>query len=86
MVLVSLVSVLNLLYFYISTFRSTCAVPNMAVFCSSLTSCFLGMYVCMYVCTYVCTYVCMFVLLLLLLLFPAIEFSFSGSSPYTSNK
>ena len=29
--------------FYISTFRSTCAVPNMAVFCSSLTSCFLGM-------------------------------------------
>ena len=35
MVLISLVSVLNLLYFYISTFRSTCAVPNMAVFCSS---------------------------------------------------
>jgi len=26
--------VLNLLYFYISTFRSMCAVPNMAVFCS----------------------------------------------------
>jgi hypothetical protein len=40
MVLISLVSVLNLLYFYISTFRSMCAVPNMAVFCSSLTSCF----------------------------------------------
>ena len=38
MVLISLVSVLNLLYFYISTFRSVCAVPNMAVFCSSLTS------------------------------------------------
>ena len=37
MVLISLVSVLNLLYFYISTFRSMCAVPNMAVFCSSLT-------------------------------------------------
>jgi len=35
--------VLNLLYFYISTFRSMCAVPNMAVFCSSLTSCFPGM-------------------------------------------
>jgi len=35
--------VLNLLYFYISTFRRMCAVPNMAVFCSSLTSCFLGM-------------------------------------------
>ena len=41
-VLISLVSVLNLLYFYISTFRSMCAVPNMAVFWSSLTSCFLG--------------------------------------------
>ena len=40
MMLISLVSVLNLLYFYISTFRSMCAVPNMAVFCSSLTSCF----------------------------------------------
>ena len=38
MVLISLVSVLNLLYFYISTFRSMCAVPNMAIFCSSLTS------------------------------------------------
>ena len=34
--LISLVSVLNLLYFYISTFRSMCAVPNMAVFCSLL--------------------------------------------------
>jgi len=43
MVLISLVSVLNLLYFYISTFRSMCAVPNMAVFCSSMTSCFPGM-------------------------------------------
>ena len=31
MVLISLVPVLNLLYFYISTFRSRCAVPNMAV-------------------------------------------------------
>ena len=43
MVLISLVSVLNLLYFYISTFRSVCAVPNTSVFCSSLTSCFPGM-------------------------------------------
>jgi len=43
MVLISLVSVLNLLYFYISTSRSMCAVPNMAVFWSSLTSCFPGM-------------------------------------------
>ena len=41
--LISLVSVLNLLYFYVSTFRSMCAVPNVAVFCSSLTSCFPGM-------------------------------------------
>jgi len=38
MVLMSFVSVLNLLYFYISTLRSMCAVPNMAVFWSSLTS------------------------------------------------
>ena len=43
MVLISLVSVLNLFDFYISTFRSTCAVTNMAVFWSSLTSCFPGM-------------------------------------------
>jgi len=40
MVLISLVSVLNLLCFYSSTFRSMCAVPNMAVFRISLTSCF----------------------------------------------
>jgi len=38
LVLISLVSVLNLLYFYISTFRSMCAVPNMAVCWSSFTS------------------------------------------------
>ena len=43
MVLISLVSMLNLLCFYISTFRRMCAVPNMAVFWSSLTSCFPGM-------------------------------------------
>jgi len=43
MVLISLVSVLNLLYFYINTFRSMCAVPSMAVFCSSMTSWFPGM-------------------------------------------
>ena len=43
MVLISLLSVLNLLCFYISTFRSMCAVPNMAVFCSSLTYWFPGM-------------------------------------------
>jgi hypothetical protein len=39
---ISLVTVLTLVYFYISTFRSMCAVPNMAVFCSSLTSWFPG--------------------------------------------
>ena len=42
-VLISLVSVLNLSYFYINTFRSMCAVPNMVDFCSSLTSWFPGM-------------------------------------------
>ena len=36
MMLISLVSVLNLLYFYVSTFRSVCAVPSMAVFCSCI--------------------------------------------------
>ena len=41
--LISLVSVLNLLHFYISTFRSMCTMPNMAVSRSSLTSCFPGM-------------------------------------------
>jgi len=43
MVLISLVPVLNLLYFYISTFQSMCAVPNMGVFCIFLTSYFPGM-------------------------------------------
>jgi len=43
MVLISLVPTLAPLYFYVSTFRSMCAVPNMAVFCSSLTSWFPGM-------------------------------------------
>ena len=43
MVLISLVSLLNLLYFHISTFRTMCAVLNMAVVWSSLTSCFPGM-------------------------------------------
>jgi hypothetical protein len=38
MVPISMASALALMYFYISTFRSMCAVPNMAVFCSSLTS------------------------------------------------
>jgi ABC-type multidrug transport system fused ATPase/permease subunit len=41
--LISLVPALTLLYVYVSTFRSMCAVPNMAVFGSSLTSWFPGM-------------------------------------------
>jgi hypothetical protein len=38
MVPISLVPALALLYFYVNTFRRMCAVPNMAVFCSFLTS------------------------------------------------
>ena len=38
MVHLLLVPALALLIFYVSTFRSVSAVPNMAVFCSSLTS------------------------------------------------
>jgi len=37
MVRISLVPALTPLYLYVSTFRSMCAVPNVAVFCSSLT-------------------------------------------------
>jgi len=33
----------NVLYFYISSLRSMCAVHSMAVFCSSLIQCFPGM-------------------------------------------
>ena len=43
MVPLCLVPALVLLFFYVSTFRSMCAVPNMAVVCSSLTSWFPGM-------------------------------------------
>jgi hypothetical protein len=43
MVPLSLVPALALLCSYVSTFRSMCAVPNMAVFCSSLTSWFPGL-------------------------------------------
>jgi hypothetical protein len=38
MVPISLAPALAVMYFYISTFRSMCAVPKLAVFCSSLTS------------------------------------------------
>jgi hypothetical protein len=37
MVPISLAPVLALMYFYISSCRSMCAVPNMAVFCNSWT-------------------------------------------------
>jgi hypothetical protein len=40
---VMLFPMLNLLYFYISTFRSVYALPSVDVFCSSLISCFPGM-------------------------------------------
>ena len=43
MVPLSLVPALALLFFYVSNFRSMCAVPNMAVFCGFLTSWFPGM-------------------------------------------
>jgi hypothetical protein len=43
MVPTSLAPALALMYIYISTFRSMCAVPIMAVFCSGLTSWFPGM-------------------------------------------
>ena len=40
MVPISLVPALAALYFYVSTFRSMCAMHNMAIFCSSFTSWF----------------------------------------------
>ena len=43
MVPLCLVPALVLLFFYVSTFRSMCAVSNMSVLCSSLTSWFPGM-------------------------------------------
>jgi hypothetical protein len=43
MVPISLVPALVPLCFYVSILRSMCAVPSMAVFCSSLTSWFPGM-------------------------------------------
>jgi len=43
MVPLCLVPALALLFFYVTTFRIMCAVPNMVVFCSSLTSWFPGM-------------------------------------------
>ena len=57
------VPALILLFFYVSTFRSMCAVPNMAVFCSSLTSLFPGMLL-----TLIIIIIIIIILLLLLLL------------------
>ena len=37
---VMLFPMLNVLYFYISTYRSLCTAPSMAVFCNSLILCF----------------------------------------------
>jgi hypothetical protein len=37
---VMLFPMINVLYFYISTFRNMCAVLSMTVFCSLLNSCF----------------------------------------------
>ena len=48
MVSISLVPALALLYFYVSTFRRMCAVPNMAVFCSSFTHGFLVCCLCIF--------------------------------------
>jgi hypothetical protein len=45
MLLISLVPSLTPLYLYVSTFRSMCAVPNRAVFCSSVILWFPGMLV-----------------------------------------
>jgi len=68
-VLISLVSVLNLLYFYISTFRSMCAVPNMAVFCSSLASCVTGMLLSYFLNDFEIVPVAPIIIIILLLLF-----------------
>jgi hypothetical protein len=40
----SLVPVLVLLFFYVSTFRSMCAVPNMAVYCHGVLACCLRIF------------------------------------------
>jgi hypothetical protein len=68
MVLISLVSVSNLSYFYISTFRSMCAAHNKAVFWSSLTSRFPGMLLMCFLDHFEIVQVAPILLLLLLLL------------------
>ena len=78
MMLISLLSVLNLLYSYISTSRSMCAVPNMAVFCSSLTSWFPGMLLTYFLNDFEIVPVLLLLLLLLL------TFRMSGAIPVPS--
>jgi hypothetical protein len=41
---VTLLPMMNVLYFNIHTFRSMCTVPFVAVFCSCMMSCFTGMW------------------------------------------
>jgi hypothetical protein len=73
---ISLAPALALMYFYISPFRSMCAVPNRVVLCSSLTSWFpAGI-----VLTYFLNDFEMITSLLLLLLFTAVEFLLDGRS------
>ena len=62
-----------------------CAVPNMAVFWSSLTSCFPGMLLTYFLNEFEIVPVAP-IITLLLLLFTAVELSLGCSSPYTSEK
>jgi hypothetical protein len=57
MVPMSLARALALMYFYTSTFRSMCAVSNMAVFCSSLTSLSLSLLLLLLLLTFNCNWV-----------------------------
>jgi len=68
MVLISLVPALTPLYLYVSTFRSMCEVPNMAVFCSSLNLWCPGMLL-----TYLYNAACNTYSLISLLLFPLLS-------------
>jgi hypothetical protein len=73
MVPISLAPALALMY-YISTFRSMCAVPNIAVFCSSLTSWFPGMVLTYFLNYYYYYYYYYYYIL------KAVELSLGGSS------
>ena len=79
MVHVMSLSMLNVLYFNISTLRSTHAVPNMDVVCSSLILCFPGMLLRYFLNDFVMVplYFLLLLLLLLLLLRVAACFRFT---------